>query len=129
MRVKRKAETASELIMFCDMLMLDIEFRNTPLTELLKSFDFRYLDFLKIENIKNKEYISLPFNSNENEKLSSFLYQLGKTDIKGQLSIIKGFKEYSDIIYKKYSSQYEKSSKLYVSFGFFGGVIISLMII
>lgn len=129
MRVKRKAETANELIMFCDMLMLDIEFRNTPLTELLKSFDFRYLDFLKIENIKNKGYISLPFNSNENEKLSSFLYQLGKTDVSGQLSLIKGFKEYSDIIYKKYSSQHEKSSKLYISFGFFGGIIISLMII
>lgn len=111
------------------MLMLDIEFRNTPLTELIESFDFKYLEFLKIESIKNSGNISFPFSENENEKLSSYLYQFGKTDVKGQIKIIEGLKEYVKSLLKKYSARYEKNAKLYISLGFFGGAVLSLMII
>lgn len=128
-RIKRKIEICNELIRFCDMLMLDIEFRNTPLTELIESFDFKYLEFLKIESIKNSGNISFPFSENENEKLSSYLYQLGKTDVKGQIKIIEGLKEYVKSLLKKYSARYEKNAKLYISLGFFGGAVLSLMII
>ena len=111
------------------MLRLDISFRNTPVTELINKADFKLLDFITIENIRKKGRVESPLSDEENAAISDFLYKLGKSDKENQLMIIEGFGEYVKQMKIKYDNIIAKNSKLYISFGFFGGTVLSLILI
>lgn len=104
-------------------------FRNTLLTELIKSFSFKYLDFLTMETIANQSVISSPLTDEENREISAFLYSLGKSNAQSQILLIDGFREYVKFMITKYSDAYTKNSKLFITFGFFSGALISLAVI
>lgn len=128
-RARTRVEICTELLQLCDLLILDVSFINTPLTELINGFSFKYLDFLTIDNIVKKRCIKSPLTSDENREISTFLYSLGKSGPESQKTLIKGFKEYVNHLMSKYTAEYEKNSKLYLSFGFFSGALISLVLI
>lgn len=72
---------------------------------------------------------SLSLNNSDKELLYEFGYELGKTDIDGQL---KHIELYKNLFNKQLSSAEEdiiKKSKLYKTMGLFAGVSTALMII
>ena len=115
------------------MLSVDISFRNTPVTEYVSSLldgdGFSRLDFITAENIKVKSVVRSPLSAEENSELSAFLYSLGKSDSKSQLKLINAFREYIRGCETNYAEKYSKDSRLLISFGFFGGLILSLVLI
>lgn len=128
---KRKYLIYSDFCNLCDTLVLDIEYSATPVKSLIDNSlkNLKTLSFISFENLKENMALSSTLSSAENEKISSFLYSLGKSDVNSQIKLITGFKEYSKNCENKYLDQYQKYNKLYLSFGFFGGVIISLILI
>lgn len=128
---KKRITVCSELASMCDMLLLDLDYRVTPVTELLKktlkSETLRHISFISNENVMKKCKISSCLSKAENDELSGFLYALGKSDIKSQKRLISGFKEYIKNSQEIYSEKHRKDSKLYVTFGFFFGIVISLI--
>lgn len=117
----------------CDMLCLDLGYTVTPITQLLNKIlldeRLKNLSFISSENIKSSKQVNSCLSGNENTEISQFLYSLGKSDIKSQISLIQGFKEYINSAEAEYNALYNKNSKLYISFGFFGGVVISLILL
>ncbi len=128
-KAREKVLICKELLQLCDLLALDIGYRNTPLGELISGLPFKRLGFLTIEKIKSRGKMDLPFTEDENSELALFLYSLGKSDSKSQLKLIEAFKQYVSEMKNNYYEKYVKSSKLYISFGFFFGTVISLVFI
>ena len=117
----------------CDLLSVDISFRASPVTallcELLENGKLVHLGFISADNIKNRLDVSSPLSREENRELSEFLYSLGKTDSKSQLKLIESFKEYIRLAEHSYSEKHKKEAKLYLSFGFFSGALLSLLLV
>ena len=131
-RSKQKITVCNQLVHFCDLLVVDFGYSLTPtvllVDNLLKNESLQSLDFITQEHIKSKTTVNSCLNDNENEKISEFLYSLGKTDIKGQIKLVESFKKYMQICGDNYLQSYNKNHKLYLSFGFFGGLAVSLIL-
>lgn len=132
-KLKKKVTVCSQLSVMCDMLCLDLGFTVTPVTQLINRIllDERLdsLNFISAENVKSNRPVKSCLSNSENIELSKFLYSLGKSDVKSQIKLINGFKEYIKERESEYNFQLKKNSKLYISFGFFGGLVISLVLI
>lgn len=132
-RLKQKVTVCRELSSLCDMLYIDLGYTVTPITQLISKLllDERLsnLSFISSENIKSKKPIESCLSSSDNAEISRFLYSLGKSDINSQIKLIRGFKEYINSVEAEYHASFIKNSKLYISFGFFGGVVISLILL
>ena len=128
---RKRMLVCRELISFCDGLLLDLNYRVTPAADLVEKVVFsRNLKQLKTVDrefiIRQKEFVS-PLSQSDNEEISAFLFSLGKSDIKTQISLINNFKEYINCRLKEYTDKHNKDSKLYVSFGVFFGLIFSFI--
>ena len=128
---KRKYLIFNDLCTFCDTLALDIEYSATPVKILVENSlnNLKNISFISLDNLIENMAVNSFLTHAENDKISSFFYSLGKSDVSSQIKLIMGFKEYSNICKNKYLDQYQKYNKLYLSFGFFSGVIISLVLI
>ncbi len=120
-----------ELLHLCDMIIIDLGFSVTPATKLLQKLlsdsSLRHLSFITEENIKKRLPVCSVLSASENEQISEFVYMLGKSDVKAQTKLVLSFKEYMKKTEEKYSEKYKKESKLYITFGFFSGVLVSLI--
>lgn len=130
-KIKTKIEICSELSAFCEELMLDLSYTVTPIIQLAenKLEGKKHLDFIDSGCIKTKKIFSSLLSSAENSELSNFLYSLGKSDLNTQIKLIEGFKTYIEYSKNQYSTQYDKSSKVYVCYGAFIGITLSLILI
>jgi stage III sporulation protein AB len=131
--LKQKILVCRQLSVMCDLLLIDLGYTVTPIYQLLDKVlnDERLnkLNFISFDNVKKYKNVESCLAYSDNQELSNFLYSLGKSDVKSQINLITGFKEYINIREADYNTQYSKNSKLYLSFGFFGGVVISLVLI
>lgn len=88
------------------------------------------LSLLKNDSkLSNFDINELPLKSNENEKIREFFSSIGKYDIDSQISITKEFTEDFKLIKGEYQKQYSEHYKIYISFGVFAGIIVSIIII
>ena len=128
---KKKVTVCSELVSFCDLLLLDLDYRITPAKELLentlKNENLSHLNFISGSNLIEKKNIVSCLSKSENEDIAAFLYSLGKSDVNSQKKLINAFKERIKNSMNIYSQKYKKDSKLYLSFGFFFGIVFSLI--
>lgn len=85
--------------------------------ERLKSFDFE----LHAENT--------PLPTSEYERIKNFFAVIGKYDSESQLNYIDEFIGYFKMLKQQYQEYYQKHHKLYITFGFAIGVIISIFLI
>lgn len=129
---KEKLIVCNQLIHLCDLLIIDFGYTLTPSTLLIEKLlcddSLNYLTFISKENVRSHKSINSCLTESENAKISDFLYSLGKTDVKGQIKLVESFKEYILICRNKYLESYNKNHKLYFSFGFFGGLALSLIL-
>lgn len=130
---KKRISICTQLIGFCDLLSMDLSYTVNPIHKIIaktvNNDRYKNLDFLTQDCVKQKSGIVSPLSADENEEIAQFLYSLGKSDIKSQLLLIEAFREYISHSLSLYREKYKKDSKLFVTFGFFGGVIVSLLLI
>ena len=128
---KRQVDICQQLVSLCDFILIDYESKLTPIIELvdeLLSYDsLKKLNFITTENLIMNSQIDSCLSREENEKLSSFLYSLGKTDVNAQIQIIKSFREYIKRSEYDYLENYNKYKKLYLSIGFLSGVCVCII--
>lgn len=130
---KKRISICNQLIGFCDLLSMDLSYTVNPInkiiTKIINNDRYKNLDFITQDCVKQKSVISSPLSAAENEEISQFLYSLGKSDIKSQLLLIEAFREYVSHSRCVYREKHKKDSKLFVTFGFFSGVVVSLLLI
>jgi stage III sporulation protein AB len=132
-KAKEQYVICEQLIIFCNMLLIDFGYTKTSATKLvdktLQNEQLCKLDFINSDFVKQLKKPTSSLSDDENLSLAEFLFSLGKSDIKGQISLTENFKEYLLQIKNKYYQNYVKNSKLYITFGFFSGVVFSLVMI
>ncbi len=130
-RIKHRIDICRELVSLCDELTLDLNYKITPVMNLLQSklIEKKRLDFIDFECVKNKTEIKSDLSIEENCELSEFLYSLGKSDVNSQLKLINGFRQYIEYSKNQYTQQYKRNSKVYISLGLFSGIVLSLVLI
>lgn len=130
-KIKHRIDICKELVSLCDELMLDLNYKITPIASLLqgKLTDKKSLAFIDFECVKNRAEIRSDLSDEENGELSDFLYSLGKSDVHSQLRLIKGFRQYIEYSKNQYIHEYKRNSKVYISLGLFAGIVVSLVLI
>ena len=130
-RIKHKIDICKELVSLCDDLMLDLNYKITPIEGLLegKLADKNKLDFINFECVKNRVEINSDLSDEENRELAGFLYSLGKSDVHSQLKLIGSFREFAEYSKNQYIQQYQKNSKVYISLGLFTGIVLSIVLV
>lgn len=83
----------------------------------LKNFDFS----LKNENS--------PLPPEENDRSRLLFNTVGKYDVDCQISYINQYLGYFKMLRKQYQDYYNKHHKLYIVFGLFSGVLVSVLLI
>ena len=83
----------------------------------LKHFDFT----LKNENS--------PLPPEENDRSRLLFNTVGKYDVDCQISYINQYLGYFKMLRKQYQDYYNKHHKLYIVFGLFSGVLVSVLLI
>ncbi len=125
---RRRVLLCRELLVFCDRLSQEIVTRKTPVKEILAKYPLQYLEITD-EYITDKRAIHSPLSTEDSRFLSDFFYSLGKSDGKAQRVFIDGCREYIKNALTEYEAAYRKNARLYLSFGFFGGVLLSAVLL
>lgn len=120
---KKKYQFCDDFSLMCDELLRDLKYMVTPAKSLLYNSINR--------NVRLAKYCdnNLPLNDDENGVISLFLNDFGKCDIDTQISKISSIKEYTIELKDKYYRKYLSSNKIYITFGFFSGSILTLIMI
>lgn len=117
----------------CRALEVEIGFRADAMPQLLefllKKQEFAVLSFLSAEQIKQRLPVDSLLSETENERLSQFLFSLGKSDLTSQKKLLEDFWAYMKQCEMHYSEKHSKQAGLYPAFGFFFGALISLLVI
>ena len=129
--VKKKIMICKDLIRFCDIILVDFNYKITPAVELinsaLNSEEIKHLGFISEDNVIRKKEVASVLSRSENEELSRFLYLLGKSDVKSQKQLVTGFKKYVVKMLEAYNEKFRKEAKIYGTFGFFFACILTLV--
>ena len=125
----KRVKICRALVTLCDIICVDISYRRTPLPELIGTGCSGVLSFITPEAVMKKSELRSCLNESDNAQISDFLFMLGKSDAHSQLKLIESFRSYSEGALKRYSEEYSKNSKLYVSIGVFGGLVLALIMI
>ena len=133
LNIKNKANICTQLILLCDSLITDFNSTLTPIIELIEKLlnqkEFDKLDFISVDNILHNKKIVSVLDDELNEKMSNFLYSLGKSDLYSQINNVNNFREYIKISEKNYLLEYYKYKKLYVTVGFLIGVCVAIIFV
>ena len=107
---------------------MEIGSRQTPLLEILAQYEFRYLR-ISPQTVIGQAELYTALSDEDNRAVTEFLRSLGKSDSQTQKEMIDSFKEYMKNEERVYDEAYRKNARLYLAFGFFGGLLLSLLLI
>ncbi|MGN0531980.1 MAG: hypothetical protein ACI4IN_04195 [Eubacterium sp.] len=129
-RIKQKIAICDDLIKLCDQLSVDMRYKQSSIIPFVLSYiDGTSIGFISKENFYSNTPTASILTIKENEQIGDFIYSLGKTDSKSQISIIEAFRQYMDSIKRGYCDAYNSKSKVYITFGICGGLMLSLLLI
>ncbi len=116
----------------CDMMSIEFSFSANESTKIIKRLSdepsLSHLVFLKDFNFENID-ITTELNSVDNERINNLFKNVGKVDIDSMLELLSSFKMNITESNKNYEEYYKTHSRLYIAFGIFGGLVISLVLI
>lgn len=131
--LRQRFKICSELKSLCDMMIVDLGYSVTPavlmLDSLLNDTRFKHLGFIDSGCIKRMTSLDSPLNDEDSKRLSSFLYSLGKSDIKGQIKLIENFRNIMAEKEEYYKHEYTKKSKLNMTFSFCAAAVFALAVV
>ena len=131
-KARLKELICAELYGLCGRLGDSIRFTQAPIKPLLSgliSSDFRHLGFITPDMVEARCNPKSCLSDSENKAIGEFLFSLGKTNTESQLNLILAFGENIKKSKEAYAELYRKNSKIYITFGIFSGILISLIII
>lgn len=131
-KLTRRRNNLGEILLFLNRMETNIRYRNDDIFTLVFECAEDILVPLKnavdIEGY-NGEIQSLPLEKQDKALLTKFFSGLGSTDIEGQLSHIKLYRELFNEQYQKSKEDIIKKSKLYRMLGLFSGLAFVVMFI
>lgn len=125
-RIKKKALICDELLDFCDKLNLELNYTFNPVTSIIEDVNLQYLS---LDNLRVNTPLKTSLKDEENKRIASYIYSLGKSDAYTQKDIVLALKEYLTSLKNNYLLLFSKKSKIYLSFGLSFGIVISLLLI
>lgn len=146
LRLKKRSEFLSEILLFISQVSMEIEFVSLPVLEILRKIEAgeccKNLDFIAIclENIQLGEDFfyswkkgvcdsRLPMKKEEREKLKNLGGMLGTSDASGQRAMLSLYKSYFSAFYDKAVQEYDKYAKMLVTLSVVAGTGIFILII
>ncbi|MCM1114421.1 MAG: stage III sporulation protein AB [Clostridium sp.] len=75
------------------------------------------------------ENFTSPLNAGDNQRIVALLSSVGMYDVDTQLMMLKEFTGYFGMLKKEYQDNYNRCYKLYIVFGIFTGLLISVLLI
>lgn len=131
-RLKRKCIVSNELVEMCNLIAIELEFSVNETGKIIKRLcsepSLSHLDFLNSFDFENI-HIKTELDDEDNERLNFLFKNIGKTDISSMLNLIESFKQNMIISKKKYENYYKNHSRLYIAFGIFGSLAVTLVLI
>lgn len=131
--MKKRIEIWEQLNSLCNRLLQDITFYETPMLLLVENLlcddEYKLLSFISADCLKQKAIPASRLKREENEEISRFFYSLGKSGIENQIMLINNFKNYACGKKEEYTECYKSKSRLYISYGAFFGIVVSLILI
>ena len=131
-KLKRKCVISSELIEMCNLMAIELEFSVNETAKIIKRLcnepTLSHLDFLKHLSFENID-IKTELDKEDNERINFLFKNIGKTDSASMLNLIEAFKQNMQISRKKYEDYYKSHSRLYIAFGIFGSLAVTLVLI
>lgn len=131
--LRQRYKICSELKTLCDMMIVDLGYSVTPAVLMLDNFlsdsRFKHLNFFDSNCIKRLTSLESPLTDEDSKQLSSFLYSLGKSDVKGQIKLIDNFRNIMESKEEYYKQEYTKKSKLNMTFSFCAAAVFALVIV
>ena len=127
MRFKKKQiDYIDSLIYIGERILLMLE-STSPETDVI----IRELE--NDERLKNFDLTlngsSSPLPSKENERSKTLLSTLGKYELEAQINYINQYLGYFKMLRQQYQDYYNSHYKLYLAFGLFSGVLVSVLLI
>lgn len=87
-----------------------------------------HLTFLQNISLENID-IKTELDKEDNERINFLFKNIGKTDSASMLNLIEAFKQNMLVSRKNYEDYYKSHSKLYIAFGMFGSLAVTLVLI
>lgn len=129
MAVKKKRELIeyTDMLIYMGNLILLLMKSTMPETSemirILKS-DPRLEGFDFSLEFKDKR-----LKDNDAQRIRYLFYSIGRYDIDSQIHITEEFIGYFKLLNKQYQDYYNRHYKLYIVFGIFGGIMVSVLLI
>ncbi|MDE6659801.1 MAG: hypothetical protein K2K01_06785 [Eubacterium sp.] len=131
-RLKRKCILSNELIEMCNLMAIELEFSVNETGKIIKRLSneptLSHLTFLQNISLENID-IKTELDKEDNERLNFLFKNIGKTDSSSMLNLIEAFKQNMLVSRKNYEDYYKSHSKLYIAFGMFGSLAVTLVLI
>lgn len=131
-RLKQRCIVANELIEMCSLISIELEFSVNETGKILKRLcsepSLSHLNFLSDFDFENI-HINTELDDEDNERLNFLFKNIGKTDTASMLNLLESFKQNMLISRKKYEDYYKNHSRLYIAFGIFGSLAVTLVLI
>lgn len=131
-KLKNKYIICCELLQMCSLMSIEIGYYSNDTKSVVNNLSnepaLSHLSFLKTfdpENINIKTELS----DSENEKINALFRILGTTDSSSMLDIINSFCKSMEESKEKYLVNYKNHSRLYIAFGIFGGMAVSIILV
>lgn len=131
-KIKRKCIVSRELLEMCDLMSIEFSYSVNESTKIIKRLSneptLAHLIFLKDFNFEDIS-ISTELSQIDNARINNLFRNIGKIDVNSMLELLTSFKMNMIESNKIYEEYYKTHSRLYIAFGIFGGLVISLVLI
>ena len=116
----------------CSLMAVEIGFSANETSKIIERLGREpalcHLDFLKDLDFENIN-IKTELDDEDNESINFLFANLGKSDCATTLELLESFRKNMELSRKKYEDYYKSHAKLYVMFGIFGGLAVTLVLI
>lgn len=116
----------------CSLIAIELEFSVNESGKIIRRLSneptLSHLSFLKDINFENVD-IKTELDNEDNERINFLFKNIGKTDCESMLNLLESFKQNMTESRKRYDEYYKSHARLYVAFGIFGGLAITLVLI
>lgn len=131
-KLKRKCIVSRELLEMCDLMAIEFSYSVSESTKIIKRLSSEpslcHLTFLKNFDFEDIN-ISTELSQIDNERINNLFKNIGKIDADSMLELLSSFKMNMTESNKSYEEYYKTHSRLYMAFGVFGGIVVSLVLI
>ena len=139
---KKRCKLMSDIVMFCDCLISDIDFLHTPIKKIIdnrtKQFGaemnkvlIQYASVLERGELieYSQPVTSIYFSKSECDMFMSLLIELGKSDCDSQVSTIKNFKTAFQKFYEEASEEKKKYAPMITKLSVLSGILMGILLI